>query len=254
MKQFIALAVVLVSLSVANGGILGKKGKYFRIVEVDSDHHHSQDFEDHSAAASSSIYSLTSARSSASSRQPDLQPAAQTTSFAAVRRAPLLSSFDATNNQPMPYEFAYQTADHEGSASTRQEKADGSGRVEGSYSFTLADGRSRTVNYVADHEGYRAAVSTNEFGTESKDPADVKFESTAEPAAEAAIREEPNRLRNAASRFSAQASSASATYLPAPSTLTTSESRISNFATEKKSRKAKKFLLVPVEVDDFHDH
>lgn len=50
----------------------------------------------------------------------------------------------------------------------------------------LADGRSRTVHYTADENGYRAEIQTNEIGTESKSPADVKLTSSAITGEEAA--------------------------------------------------------------------
>lgn len=64
----------------------------------------------------------------------------------------------------------------------------------GSYSISLADGRTRTVNYVADENGYRAEVTTNELGTESKNPADVVFTSSAITGHEAAILYGPKRV------------------------------------------------------------
>lgn len=68
-----------------------------------------------------------------------------------------------------------------------QASGDESGRVTGSYSLTLADGRTRTVTYVADENGYRAEVTTNEVGTESKNSADVIWNSSAVTGHEAAV-------------------------------------------------------------------
>lgn len=47
------------------------------------------------------------------------------------------------------------------------------GQVVGSYGLRDADGRLRTVNYVADALGYRASITSNEPGVEPKDPAAV---------------------------------------------------------------------------------
>src|SRR6218665_3596097 len=48
--------------------------------------------------------------------------------------------------------------------------------MSGSYGLSDADGRVRTVNYVADEHGYRASISTNEPGTDVKqDPAAANF-------------------------------------------------------------------------------
>ncbi|KAL3243112.1 hypothetical protein MRX96_047613 [Rhipicephalus microplus] len=76
-----------------------------------------------------------------------------------------------------------------------KESGDGNGRVQGRYTLSLADGRTRTVTYTADENGYRAEIVTNEQGTESKNPADVVIQSSALPGPEAAIANEPNRLR-----------------------------------------------------------
>lgn len=87
---------------------------------------------------------------------------------------------------PTPYAFEYSVNSAEGGHS-RTERGDGAGRVTGSYTIQLADGRSRVVEYVADEGGYRANVRTNEFGTESQSPADVTFQSSALPAKEAVL-------------------------------------------------------------------
>ncbi|OQR77389.1 cuticle protein 10.9-like [Tropilaelaps mercedesae] len=93
---------------------------------------------------------------------------------------------------PTPFEYSYTSEDPEGSHSA-QSSGDGNGRVTGSYSLTLADGRTRTVNYVADENGYRAEVTTNELGTESKNSADVIWTSSAPTGIEAAIQFGPPR-------------------------------------------------------------
>ncbi|XP_003748548.1 cuticle protein 10.9 [Galendromus occidentalis] len=87
--------------------------------------------------------------------------------------------------KPEPYQFNYSSQDKEGSSS-HEESGDGSGRVQGSYSLQLADGRMRTVTYWADESGFHADVITNEQGTESKNPADVTIQSSAPTGAEAA--------------------------------------------------------------------
>ncbi|XP_067138885.1 cuticle protein 10.9-like [Centruroides vittatus] len=79
---------------------------------------------------------------------------------------------------PKPYEFAYDT-ELDGGRMGRKETGDSSGRVVGSYSLAEDDGRSRVVEYVADAEGFRASVKTNEPGTKSENPADVAFYSSA---------------------------------------------------------------------------
>lgn len=70
------------------------------------------------------------------------------------------------------YSFGYDEAGATG-GSFRHEKSDALGNRVGSYGLTGADGRVRIVNYVADANGYRATVQTNEPGTESRDTAGV---------------------------------------------------------------------------------
>jgi len=80
---------------------------------------------------------------------------------------------------PTPYQFSY-TAPAIGGSSSHQESGDGNGRVTGSYSVRDDDGRSRIVEYVADEDGFRASISTNEPGTASQNPADVTIVSSAD--------------------------------------------------------------------------
>ncbi|OQR66968.1 cuticle protein 10.9-like [Tropilaelaps mercedesae] len=85
-----------------------------------------------------------------------------------------------------PYHFQYDV-DVTGGSHSREESGDGSGRVSGTYTIRLADGRARTVTYTADERGYRASVITNEMGTESQNPADVTISSSAPTGKEAAL-------------------------------------------------------------------
>ncbi|XP_040074515.1 cuticle protein 10.9-like [Ixodes scapularis] len=102
--------------------------------------------------------------------------------------------FEENYGPPIPYAFNYLSQLQDGSHSHEQ-SGDGSGRVQGKYTLTDADGRSRTVTYYADASGFHAEVITNELGTESKNPADVVIRSSAPTGPEAAIANEPNRFR-----------------------------------------------------------
>lgn len=53
--------------------------------------------------------------------------------------------------------------------------------------FQLADGRERTVSYTADEDGFHPEIHTNEFGTESKNPGDAIYISSALSGPDAAI-------------------------------------------------------------------
>ncbi|GFR05955.1 cuticle protein 14 isoform a [Trichonephila clavata] len=74
-------------------------------------------------------------------------------------------SQDALGN----YAFGYNEG-HGSGATFRKETGSG-GVVAGSYGLSVADGRQRVVNYVADAAGFRADIKTNEPGVEPKDPA-----------------------------------------------------------------------------------
>lgn len=70
------------------------------------------------------------------------------------------------------YNFGYQEQSASGSTSRREEQTNGVRR--GSYSLNDADGRARIVDYVADLNGFRASIRTNEPGVDqNQEPADV---------------------------------------------------------------------------------
>jgi len=70
------------------------------------------------------------------------------------------------------YAFGYNE-DHATGGTFRREQG-GPGVQVGSYGLRDADGRLRTVNYVADAAGFRANIQTNEPGVDpSRDPAAV---------------------------------------------------------------------------------
>ena len=86
---------------------------------------------------------------------------------------------------PSPYEFSYNSQDQEG-AHGHSQSSDGR-TVRGHYMIQMADGTMRRVEYHADENGFHAKVVTNELGTESKNPADVIFESSAITGEQAAL-------------------------------------------------------------------
>lgn len=73
------------------------------------------------------------------------------------------------------YDFGYHINDPWGSANYREESGDGWGNVHGSYGLKLADGRQRTVNYVADKSGFRVKLDSNEPSVGSVDSADAIY-------------------------------------------------------------------------------
>ncbi|KAH6938974.1 hypothetical protein HPB50_015335 [Hyalomma asiaticum] len=74
---------------------------------------------------------------------------------------------------PHPYEFGYETVDEFGNTQYRHETSDAHNNKRGSYGYTDASGISRRVDYVADANGFRAHIRTNEPGTASSAPAGV---------------------------------------------------------------------------------
>lgn len=79
-----------------------------------------------------------------------------------------------------PYGFAFESEDEFGTKLGRQESANEQGVVTGQYTLSDATGISRIVTYVADENGFRATVKTNEPGTITSNPADATYESLAQ--------------------------------------------------------------------------
>lgn len=74
--------------------------------------------------------------------------------------------------EPEPYSFGYSNEN-----SARSESGDARGVVRGFYRINGPEG-SRLVEYIADENGFRANINTNEFGTESRSPANVELHSS----------------------------------------------------------------------------
>lgn len=65
----------------------------------------------------------------------------------------------------------------------RNEQGDQNGNVKGTYGYTDAQGLYRVVEYVADENGFRANIRTNEPGVDGKEsPADVVLTAEQTPA------------------------------------------------------------------------
>ncbi|XP_076352402.1 uncharacterized protein LOC143247797 isoform X1 [Tachypleus tridentatus] len=83
---------------------------------------------------------------------------------------------------PKPFSFGYQSQDDDGNIQQREEAGDESGNVQGNYGYTDSYGLFRKVNYVADADGFRADIESNEPGITSDDPAFVQIDSKEPPA------------------------------------------------------------------------
>lgn len=77
------------------------------------------------------------------------------------------------NAPKLPYEFGFDMNDGKGTDQHRQEISDGSGVVTGSYGYRDVFGVYRLVNYIADKNGFRAFIKSNEPGVASSGSADV---------------------------------------------------------------------------------
>jgi len=82
---------------------------------------------------------------------------------------------------PQPYKFGYDVKDSKGSNLNQKEEGDSYGNKKGSYGYTDGYGIYRQVDYVADKNGFRATIKTNEPGTDNQNPADVYIQSNAAP-------------------------------------------------------------------------
>ena len=72
------------------------------------------------------------------------------------------------------YNFGYGIKDHDhGAESFHKESGDHANNKWGSYGIKDSDGRWRIVNYVADKNGFRASIESNEPGVGSQNPAHV---------------------------------------------------------------------------------
>ncbi|XP_054711725.1 cuticle protein 10.9-like [Uloborus diversus] len=76
---------------------------------------------------------------------------------------------------PKPYEFGYDFGDGLGMTQQRRESADGTGRVQGSYSYLDPLGVARKVEYKADAGGFKATIHSNEPGLNSHNAADATY-------------------------------------------------------------------------------
>lgn len=86
----------------------------------------------------------------------------------------------APPGQAEPFAFDFNTQDTSGNGQYRKEESDNNGVVRGSYGFRDANGLYRHVEYVADHNGFRANIKSNEPGLEGgrdSQPADIRLDS-----------------------------------------------------------------------------
>ncbi|XP_013794053.1 cuticle protein 16.8-like [Limulus polyphemus] len=89
---------------------------------------------------------------------------------------------DIYEEPPKPFNFGHQIQDDDGNIHQREESGDEYGNVHGSYGYTDALGLYRRVQYIADAEGFRATVESNEPGVTNDNPANVEITAEESPA------------------------------------------------------------------------
>ncbi|XP_037273100.2 cuticle protein 10.9 [Rhipicephalus microplus] len=92
----------------------------------------------------------------------------------AAAATPGFSSVDPVY-PPQPYSFGYDNVDEFGTQSYHKERSEANNVKTGTYGYRDASGIFRRVSYVADANGFRATVDTNEPGTAAGSGADVVF-------------------------------------------------------------------------------
>lgn len=80
------------------------------------------------------------------------------------------------DEKPDPYSFAFEETDEFGTKLSRQESGDERGVIQGQYSYTDATGLTRTVQYIADDDGFRANIISNEPGLTNSAPAGANYQ------------------------------------------------------------------------------
>lgn len=83
-----------------------------------------------------------------------------------------------------PYSYGYDVEDNYGNKQWKQERSSHPHEVHGSYGYRDMNGVYREVTYVADKNGFRANIKTNEPGVKvTRDPANVNIDSFYSPPA-----------------------------------------------------------------------
>ncbi|KAM7307203.1 cuticle protein 16.8-like [Ixodes scapularis] len=127
-----------------------------------------------------------------------------------VRTAPTLLNGVVTNrfrndDGQGNYQFGYDWTHPGGEGVFQRESGDSAGRKQGSYGLKDADGRVRVVSYIADENGFRVSVSTNEPGTRPSAPADVRFQLPDAQLTSTAFQSPAPTFQNQAPTFPSQA-------------------------------------------------
>lgn len=113
----------------------------------------------------------------------------------------------APPGQAEPFAFDFNTQDNSGNGQYRKEESDSNGVVRGSYGYTDANGIYRHVEYVADQNGFRANIKSNEPGLHGEtQPASISLTGgpSQQPPAQPALSSEAAPAAPSSQRFSAE--------------------------------------------------
>lgn len=102
--------------------------------------------------------------------QPEPSSVKELTGWVYPKNNPLVS---VETSNPEPYDFGYGINDGLGSTQFPRESTDGDGVITGNYGYKDYKGVFRHVNYVADKDGFRAVMRSNEPSVLPVDSADV---------------------------------------------------------------------------------
>ncbi|KAL3207893.1 hypothetical protein MRX96_039434 [Rhipicephalus microplus] len=108
-------------------------------------------------------------RATVDTNEPGTAPGAS--ADAVFNAAPVVPPFTSRN----PYSFGYDTVDEFGNRQFRSEQGDANNVKTGSYGYRDVNGIYRRVSCIADANGFRATVDTNEPGTAPGASADAVF-------------------------------------------------------------------------------
>lgn len=86
----------------------------------------------------------------------------------------IASPFLPVQEIPASFAFGYDVSDGLGMTQKRHESSS-NGIVEGTYGYSSPNGVYRRVFYVADGEGFKARVQSNEPGMANNNPADSEY-------------------------------------------------------------------------------
>lgn len=134
-----------------------------------------KELEKESEAKSGEIEKESDETSVESQSKESIEAAESQISTQTVENTAVLTAEDSLKVESKPYMFGFGVRDNNGTVQHRQEVSDLEGRVTGSYGYQDPSGTYRIANYVADSDGFRVNVESNEPGTVTHESAFANF-------------------------------------------------------------------------------